>query len=59
MRRVKSPLNRPASALAISRWPRAHYPELSLSEVRHGVLPLPSSYLNPMFEALSDAGLPA
>jgi AraC-like DNA-binding protein/tetratricopeptide (TPR) repeat protein len=38
---------------------RAHYPELTLSEVRHGAPPLPSSYLNPMFEALSDAGLPA
>jgi hypothetical protein len=38
---------------------RAHYPELTLSEVRHGAPPLPSSCLNPMFEALSDAGLPA
>jgi AraC-like DNA-binding protein/tetratricopeptide (TPR) repeat protein len=38
---------------------RAHYPELTVSEVRRAAPPLPDSYLNPMFEALSDAGLPA
>ncbi|WP_407155911.1 helix-turn-helix domain-containing protein [Bradyrhizobium sp. STM 3557] len=38
---------------------RAHYPELTLSEVRRGTPPLPDSYLSLMFEALSDAGLPA
>jgi hypothetical protein len=27
--------------------------------VRRAAPPLPDSYLNPMFEALSDAGLPA
>jgi hypothetical protein len=38
---------------------RAHYPDLTLAEVRRAAPPLPDSYLNPMFEALSDAGLPA
>jgi AraC-like DNA-binding protein len=38
---------------------RAHYPDLTLSEVQRAVPPLPDSYLGPMFEALSDAGLPA
>jgi AraC-like DNA-binding protein/tetratricopeptide (TPR) repeat protein len=38
---------------------RATYPELTLLEVRRGMPPLPASYLSPMFEALSDAGLPA
>jgi AraC-like DNA-binding protein/tetratricopeptide (TPR) repeat protein len=37
---------------------RAHYPGLTLSEVRRGVAPLPKSYLELMFEALTDAGLP-
>lgn len=38
---------------------RAHYPDLTLAEVRRAAPPLPDSYLSPMFEALSDAGLPA
>jgi AraC-like DNA-binding protein len=37
---------------------RAHYPVLTMSEVRRAAPPLPESYLSPMFEALSDAGLP-
>jgi AraC-like DNA-binding protein/tetratricopeptide (TPR) repeat protein len=38
---------------------RTHYPELTISEVQRGTPPLPDSYLSLMFEALSDAGLPA
>jgi tetratricopeptide (TPR) repeat protein len=37
---------------------RAHYPELTLAEVRRGMAPMPDSCLNLMYEALSDAGLP-
>jgi len=38
---------------------RTHYPELTVAEVQRGTPPLPESYLSLMFEALSDAGLPA
>jgi hypothetical protein len=38
---------------------RAHYPELTLSQVARAAPPLSDSYLSAMFEALSDAGLPA
>jgi AraC-like DNA-binding protein/tetratricopeptide (TPR) repeat protein len=38
---------------------RAHYPDLTVSEVQRGMPPLPESYRNLVFEALSDAGLPA
>ncbi len=38
---------------------RERYPELTVSEVQQGMPPLPESYRNLVFEALSDAGLPA
>jgi AraC-like DNA-binding protein/tetratricopeptide (TPR) repeat protein len=38
---------------------RSAYPELTLSEVRRGMPPLPDPSLDLIFEALSDAGLPA
>jgi AraC-like DNA-binding protein/Tfp pilus assembly protein PilF len=38
---------------------RSGYPELTVSEVQLGMPPLPDSYRNLVFEALSDAGLPA
>jgi len=37
---------------------RAHYPDLTVSEVQRGMPPLPDSYRHLVFEALSDAGLP-
>ncbi|CCE11974.1 hypothetical protein BRAS3843_900009 [Bradyrhizobium sp. STM 3843] len=38
---------------------RAHYPELTISEVEGGMPPLPHSYRSLVVEALSEAGLPA
>jgi AraC-like DNA-binding protein/tetratricopeptide (TPR) repeat protein len=38
---------------------RTRYPDLTLSEVQEGMPPLPESYQNLVFEALSDIGLPA
>jgi hypothetical protein len=38
---------------------RAGYPDLTVSEVQAGMPPLPESYRNLVFEALSEAGLPA
>jgi AraC-like DNA-binding protein/tetratricopeptide (TPR) repeat protein len=38
---------------------RERYPELTLSEVQQGMPPLPESYRNLVFDALSDIGLPA
>jgi tetratricopeptide (TPR) repeat protein len=38
---------------------RSGYPELTVAEVQLGMPPLPESYRNLVFEALSDAGLPA
>jgi AraC-like DNA-binding protein/tetratricopeptide (TPR) repeat protein len=38
---------------------RTRYPDLTLSEVQQGMPPLPESYRNLVFEALSDIGLPA
>ncbi len=38
---------------------RAGYPALTVAEVQRGMPPLPDSYCNLVFEALSDAGLPA
>jgi len=38
---------------------RSGYPELTVSGVQLGMPPLPESYRNLVFEALSDAGLPA
>jgi len=38
---------------------RSGYPDLTVSEVQVGMPPLPESYRNLVFEALSEAGLPA
>ena len=38
---------------------RTRYPDLTLSEVQQGMPPLPESYRDLVFEALSDIGLPA
>ena len=43
---------------SLDAW-RAHHPDLTLSEVQRGMPPLPESYRNRVFEALSDVGLPA
>jgi AraC-like DNA-binding protein/Tfp pilus assembly protein PilF len=38
---------------------RSRHPELTLSDVRRGMPPLPETYRNLVLEALSDVGLPA
>jgi AraC-like DNA-binding protein/tetratricopeptide (TPR) repeat protein len=38
---------------------RSRYPDLTVSEVQFNMPPLPDSYSNLVFEALSDVGLPA
>ena len=38
---------------------RAHYPDLTMSEVEGGMPPLPHTYRSLVVEALSEAGLPA
>ncbi len=43
---------------SLDAW-RSHHPDLTLSEVQNGMPPLPESYRNLVFEALSDVGLPA
>jgi len=43
---------------SLDAW-RAHHPDLTLSEVQRGMPPLPESYRNLVFAALSDIGLPA
>jgi AraC-like DNA-binding protein len=43
---------------SLDAW-RSHHPDLTLSEVQRGMPPLPESYRNLVFDALSDIGLPA
>jgi hypothetical protein len=43
---------------SLDAW-RLHHPDLTLSEVQQGMPPLPESYRNLVFAALSDIGLPA
>jgi AraC-like DNA-binding protein len=42
---------------SLDAW-RSRHPDLTLSEVQKGMPPLPESYRNLVFEALSDVGLP-
>jgi hypothetical protein len=37
---------------------RSRHPELTVSEVRRGMPPLPENYRNLVLDALSDVGLP-
>jgi len=50
--------NRSEARQSLDAW-RAHHPDLTLSEVQRGMPPLPESYRNLVFAALSDIGLPA
>jgi AraC-like DNA-binding protein/tetratricopeptide (TPR) repeat protein len=43
---------------SLDAW-RSHHPDLTLSEVQRGMPPLPESYRNLVFDALSDIGLPS
>ena len=38
---------------------RAHYPDLTISEVQRGMPPLPPIYRSLVVEALSEVGLPS
>jgi hypothetical protein len=38
---------------------RRHYPDLTVSEVQHGLPPLPQAYCDLVFDALHTVGLPS